>query len=106
MSGTATPLSPELMAFIEALARAQVARDLKREAAEARRRVAEERSPTPTVTASIPARSGATSFSERDLTRALKASLKAGITPHRVELLGDGRILLHFTEPPPVDDER
>lgn len=97
--------APELIAFVKALAQSDAARDVRREKAEARRRIAEEQSPRPATTVDIPQMRTSSGFEPADLTRALKASLKAGITPHRVELLPDGRILLHYTAPPPLPGE-
>lgn len=103
-SDTPPTISNELLEFVRALARDTARRDLKNEQEQTRRRIAEELDPKPTVAVPVTPKSKGARFREADLTRALKASLKAGITPQRVELLADGRILLHYTQPPSARD--
>lgn len=88
--------SPQILEFVKALARDRAKRDIRLQREDTRRRISEESQPSPSATVAIPPRRRATKFDAGDLTRALDASLKAGLTPHRVELLTDGRILLHF----------
>jgi hypothetical protein len=49
---------------------------------------------------------GVQTFRQGDLTRAIKAAVKAGLKVHRTEVRQDGSILLDFDPPAKTPDDR